>query len=152
MSLHKTTEMPVLRPTLPPPFDYAVFALCGTYAPQRGAVGSKVFCATPDVPWNALGAIELEVIRLLDGVMPVALVETMTALSTDDLYPTIAILLARGFITECQAPIVRRPFLELVDDDASLIPVSMTDFVDVEVRTSVIPLSTVDFIEVRFAA
>jgi hypothetical protein len=132
MSLNKITMVSGLRPTLRPLFNYAELARNATYAPQLAAIGAKVFAPTPDVPWNTLSATELQVIRLLDGVMPVALVETMTKLSADELYLAIAILLARGFIVECRAPIGRPPFLKLVVDRGSVIPLSTADFIDVQ--------------------
>lgn len=63
-------------------------------------IGAAVFEAVPDKAWTDLDEVELRVIRLLDGVTPVAVLETMTGLPTDDLYGIIGSLLVRGLVVE----------------------------------------------------
>ncbi len=86
--------------TAPPPFDLAEFARNATRSADLATFEGKVFQARADVPWDTLDAFLLEVVRLLDGIAPVALLESMTGASSEEVSAAIALLLAKGLIVE----------------------------------------------------
>lgn len=94
------TDAPSVGPTMPPAFNLQDFARdsgngCGLLLSP-----DTVLELVADVSWASanLDLVELNVIRHIDGVAPVGLLETVAGVSFDELQVMLAMLLARRLV------------------------------------------------------
>lgn len=94
------TDAPKVGPTMPPAFNLVDFARDSSSL--RGLVVSPdtVLEVVPNVSWSAAGLdlVEMNVVRQIDGLSPVCLLEAVVGISRDELQVMLAMLLARGLI------------------------------------------------------
>jgi hypothetical protein len=127
MSADRVPTLPCPRMTARPPFDLAEFARLATSPEPLDGMEDNVFEARPNLSWTGLDAFAVEMLRLLDGVMPVALLESFTWASREEICTTLATLLARGFIVERSADL--HFIVDAADGDA--VALSTRDFLEI---------------------
>jgi hypothetical protein len=91
------TDAPKVGPTMPPAFNLHDFA-----RDSGGLIVSSdtVLETVSDLSWSAAGLdlVEMNVIRQIDGVSPVCMIESAVAMSRDELQVMFAMLMARGLV------------------------------------------------------
>lgn len=116
------TDAPKVGPTMPPAFNLHEFA-----RDSGGLIVSTDTVLEPvsDLSWSAAGLdlVEMNVIRHIDGVSPVCLIETEVAISRDELQVMLAMLMARGLVRvvrdeRCDSEPVSGVFRTVAADDA----------------------------------
>ena len=94
------TDAPSVGPTMPPAFNLQEFARDS--GKNRGLVlnPDTVLELVVDVSWSSanLDLVEMNVIRHIDGVMPLSLLESVVGISFDELHVMLAMLLARQLV------------------------------------------------------
>lgn len=93
------TDVPASRETSRPPFDLAKYA--ADVSGDAKALDDLVPVCVPDVSWSEarLDFDELHVIRNVDAVSPVLLLETIVDMPRDQLRSILALLISRGILT-----------------------------------------------------
>jgi hypothetical protein len=96
------TEVPPANPTIVPAFDV------GQVARNAEVVLSDdvVYEVVPDVLWSgqSLDLVERMVLKMIDGVAPLWLIENLLGMQRDELHSTVCVLQARGFIQASAGP------------------------------------------------
>jgi hypothetical protein len=96
------TEVPPACPTIVPAFDV------GQVARNAEVVLSEdgVYEVVPDVQWSgeSLDLVERMVLKMIDGVAPLWLLENLLGMRRDELHSTVCVLQARGFIRSSPGP------------------------------------------------
>lgn len=100
----RVTDAPSVGPTMPPTFNLQEFALDSSF--KRGLILSpeSVLDVVPDLSWSSanLDEIELNIIRHIDGISPLSLLQTMLGIPQDELHVMLAMLLARQLVSVVQ--------------------------------------------------
>jgi len=97
------TEIPPSVPTIVPTFDVGHVARSAEVALSQ----DDVYELVPDVQWTGgvLDLVERMVLRTIDGVAPLWLLEHLLGMRRDELHSTVCVLTARGFIRPAEGPI-----------------------------------------------
>lgn len=122
------TRAPRVGPTVVPSFDVEGFARDSGSFKLPSLLSEIVFEIVPDVSWAdaQLDLVERQVIAVIDGVSPVALLESVIRVPRDELHAVVLTLLARGIVafaadTECvpTSGTYRRVTLDALDSEAA---------------------------------
>jgi hypothetical protein len=97
--LELVSEPPPALPTSVPPYDPAIYASAG-YGAERLFVDNVVLEQVPNVSWSEakLEYEDLRVLRAIDGVSPVLLLESLLAVPREQLRSILFLLLSRGIV------------------------------------------------------
>jgi hypothetical protein len=109
------TEVPPAVPTIVPTFDV------GQVARNAEVVLSEdgVYEVVPDVQWSgeSLDLVERMVLKMIDGVAPLWLIENLLGMRRDELHSTVCVLQARGFVRPSPGPTESGTFPVMSWDD-----------------------------------
>ncbi len=97
----RVTDAPAVGPTMPPAFNLQYFAHGSSLRGGMLLSPDTVLELVPDVSWSSasLDDIEMNVVRQIDGISPVSLLQSMLGMSHDELQVMLAMLLARQMVT-----------------------------------------------------
>lgn len=95
-----TTITPGVGPTIRPTFDVEELARDSGFRGVSSLLSETVLEIVPDRSWRdaRLDLVETELLSQIDGVAPLVLLESTTTISRDELYATLFMLIARGFV------------------------------------------------------
>lgn len=94
------TDAPKVGPTMPPAFNLDEFARDSSRGRGLVLTGDTVLEVVPNVSLSAsaLDLVELNVVRQVDGISPLWLLETQVAMARDELEVMLAMLMVRGIV------------------------------------------------------
>jgi hypothetical protein len=94
------TDAPSVGPTMPPAFDLQGFARDSSFSGGLVLSAETVLELVPNISWSEanLDLVEMNVIRHIDGISPLSLLETIVGISRDELEVMLAMLLARQLV------------------------------------------------------
>src|SRR5262245_35655505 len=97
----RITDAPSVGPTMPPTFNLHEFARDASVRGGGFVLSPEtVFEVVPNVSWSSasLDLVEMNVIRHIDGISPLSLLQTVLGISYDELQVMLAMMLARHLV------------------------------------------------------
>jgi hypothetical protein len=94
------TDALKMGPTMPPAFNLHAFARDSGFTGGLVVSPDTVLEAVTNVSWSGAGLdlVEMNVIRQIDGVSPVGMLEAAIGMSRDELHVMLAMMMARGLV------------------------------------------------------
>lgn len=96
----RVTDAPSVGPTMPPAFNLQDFARGSSSKGGLILAPDTVLELVPNVSWSCanLDLVEMNVVRHIDGISPISLLQTTLGISHDELQVMLVMLLARQLV------------------------------------------------------